>query len=451
MRRRSLATATSSAPTLLPDSRDSARFSTTESEYASRAFSTWKSAKTATTIVEVKTSDSSRLGTASSDAKGKDSALDRSSSIFVSMSNTPLPRTPKTADTLGPSVSVMSREASPVRTAESSTQTDDVIDNLVDVDEISEVKSKTDLLEIEREMAKTPTNELPQKLDEYKSKFAEIEQQLQEEVLQWKLRFNTKAQALNELMLSQEKQEKEKDELMEQLSIAQEQKVAAEQEAEKAILQLEELNAEKDSSLHMGEDGESLGVVQTESKGTATSASLYRMQNIMDAQDTLQTSVGIQCPSSTQVSRKPSTRSPQYSDIADEQEMLLFGGLNASDSGFGGSSNVLHPDESGNLQNEVDPSKFAFHPRSPSSVASSGRVRSRLVRSALRDHRVVVETVRTYEMISEFKMNIVIWLQQHGLAHKSELLTAIPDITLNKEDELDVLSKMSAIRDTTQQ
>lgn len=40
-------------------------------------------------------------------------------------------------------------------------------------------------------------------------------------------------------------------------------------------------------------------------------------------------------------------RSPQYSDIADEQEMLLSGGLNASDSGFGGSSNVLHPDEAG--------------------------------------------------------------------------------------------------------
>ena len=59
-----------------------------------------------------------------------------------------------------------------------------------------------------------------------------------------------------------------------------------------------------------------------------------------------QASVAIQCPS-TQVSRKPSMRSPQYSDIADEQEMLLSGGLNASDSGFGGSSNVLHPDEAG--------------------------------------------------------------------------------------------------------
>ena len=84
------------------------------------------------------------------------------------------------------------------------------------------------------------------------------------------------------------------------------------------------------------------------------------------------------------------------------------------------------------LQNELDPSKFAFHPRSPSSVASSDRVRSRLVRSALRDNRVVLETVRTYEMISEFKVNIVIWLQQHGLGHKCELLTAIPDIALNK-------------------
>jgi hypothetical protein len=45
-------------------------------------------------------------------------------------------------------------------------------------------------------------------------------------------------------------------------------------------------------------------------------------------------------------------RSPQYSDLADEQEMLLFaaGGLNASDSGFGGSSNVLVPDDASILQ-----------------------------------------------------------------------------------------------------
>ena len=59
-------------------------------------------------------------------------------------------------------------------------------------------------------------------------------------------------------------------------------------------------------------------------------------------------------------------------------------------------------------------------------------MRSRLVRSALRDHRVVLETVKTCKMISEFKMNIVIWLEQHGLGHKSELLTSIPDVSINK-------------------
>ncbi|XP_028393962.1 uncharacterized protein LOC114518209 isoform X2 [Dendronephthya gigantea] len=451
IRRRSLATATTSAPALLPESRDSARFSTDSELVASRALSTWKSsARTSRTIVEVKTSESGRLDTASSewsDTKGKDSVLERSSSIFVSMSDTPVPQTPKTAETLRPSGSSRSRDTSPLRnTTESSTQTDDVIG------ERSEVTSRHDLLEIEREMVKTPTDELPQKMDEYRNKFAEIEQQLQDEVFQWKLKFNTKAQALNELMLTQENQLKERDELMEQLSTAQEQKAAAEEEAEKAILQLEELRAEKEGSSHVDEDDvrSNLEAVQTEDKETATSASLYRMQNIMDAEKTPQTSVGIQC-TSAQVSRKPSMRSPQYSDVADEQEMLLFGGLNASDSGFGGSSNVLHPDDVGTLQNEVDPSKFRFHPRSPSSVASSGRVRSRLVRSALRDHRVIVETVRTYEMITQFKMDITIWLQEHGLGHKSKLLTAIPDLTLDKEDELDVLSNMSAIRDTTQQ
>jgi hypothetical protein len=41
-----------------------------------------------------------------------------------------------------------------VPTAEIATQTDDVIENLADVSEISEAKSRTDLLEIEREMVR---------------------------------------------------------------------------------------------------------------------------------------------------------------------------------------------------------------------------------------------------------------------------------------------------------
>ena len=43
----------------------------------------------------------------------------------------------------------------------------------------------------------------------------------------------------------------------------------------------------------MDEHDGGVDVVQTESKGTATSASLYRMQNIMDAQETDQVSFPI--------------------------------------------------------------------------------------------------------------------------------------------------------------
>lgn len=55
------------------------------------------------TVIFCQSSEDSRLNTASSeveDAKEKDSVLDRSSSIFVSMSGSPAPKTPKTADTL---------------------------------------------------------------------------------------------------------------------------------------------------------------------------------------------------------------------------------------------------------------------------------------------------------------------------------------------------------------
>ena len=65
-------------------------------------------------------------------------------------------------------------------------------------------------------------------------------------------------------------------------------------------------------------------------------------------------------------------------------------------------------------------------------VPPSPRVRSRLVRSALKDHGVVMETIKTYEMVTEFKVDIMCWLKQYGLENKCELLTEIPDVALDK-------------------
>lgn len=65
-------------------------------------------------------------------------------------------------------------------------------------------------------------------------------------------------------------------------------------------------------------------------------------------------------------------------------------------------------------------------------VPPSPTVRSRLVRSALKDHGVVMETIKTYEMVTEFKVDIMCWLKQYGLENNCELLTEIPDVALDK-------------------
>lgn len=80
----------------------------------------------------------------------------------------------------------------------------------------------------------------------------------------------------------------------------------------------------------------------------------------------------------------------------------------------------------------MDANKLTLPTRSNTSTASIGRVRSRLIRTAIKDHRVIEETVKTHEMISKFKVDIVIWLEQHGLGHKTELLNSIPDVPLDK-------------------
>jgi hypothetical protein len=45
----------------------------------------------------------------------------------------------------------------------------------------------------------------------------------------------------------------------------------------------------------------------------------------------------------------------------------------------------------------------------------SARARRRLVNSALRDHPIASETLRTYEAVQRFKDNIAQWLENQGL------------------------------------
>jgi len=52
----------------------------------------------------------------------------------------------------------------------------------------------------------------------------------------------------------------------------------------------------------------------------------------------------------------------------------------------------------------------------------SARARRRLVSSALRDHPVASETLRTYESVIRFKDEIITWLDTQGLYVEMEEL-----------------------------
>ena len=68
----------------------------------------------------------------------------------------------------------------------------------------------------------------------------------------------------------------------------------------------------------------------------------------------------------------------------------------------------------------------------PRQVLMSARARRRLVNSALRDHPVASEILRTYEAVQRFKGNMTEWLEKQGLFVEVSELTNFETNDLNK-------------------
>ena len=62
----------------------------------------------------------------------------------------------------------------------------------------------------------------------------------------------------------------------------------------------------------------------------------------------------------------------------------------------------------------------------------SARARRRLINSALNDHPVAQETLKTYEAVLQFVENMVQWLVQEGLGQEANLLRSVKPVMLNK-------------------
>ena len=62
----------------------------------------------------------------------------------------------------------------------------------------------------------------------------------------------------------------------------------------------------------------------------------------------------------------------------------------------------------------------------------SARARRRLINTALSDHPVAQETLKTYDAVLQFSENMVQWLVEEGLREQANLVQRVKPVYLNK-------------------
>ena len=65
----------------------------------------------------------------------------------------------------------------------------------------------------------------------------------------------------------------------------------------------------------------------------------------------------------------------------------------------------------------------------------SARARRRLINSALTEHPVAQETMRTYDAVLLFSRNMVQWLDSEGLSEEANLVKSVKPVILNQVNE----------------
>ena len=69
----------------------------------------------------------------------------------------------------------------------------------------------------------------------------------------------------------------------------------------------------------------------------------------------------------------------------------------------------------------------------------SARARRRLINSALTEHPVAQETMRTYDAVLLFSRNMIQWLDGEGLSEEANLIKSVKPVILNQVTEFYVL------------
>ena len=72
----------------------------------------------------------------------------------------------------------------------------------------------------------------------------------------------------------------------------------------------------------------------------------------------------------------------------------------------------------------------------------SARARRRLINSALTEHPVAQETMRTYDAVLLFSRNMVQWLDGEGLSEEANLVKSVKPVILNQVNVVNVYRKL---------
>jgi len=237
-----------------------------------------------------------------------------------------------------------------------------------------------------------------------------------------KLKYNNKVQALKGMMDLRNNWTTEREELIRQLTTLQALKDEAENEAEMAVLQVEELMAEQEEMrLEIDMKTKALTEIQTMPSPLPTAASLHEVgveteNRASDSEDEFKSDT------TNTVSRPTTIPTIVQTDDSKRSEVIL----------------------------SSEPNMLTLEDDIPERVMSA-KARTRLVNSALSRHPVANETFNTYKNIIEFKNSIENVLSREELDYEANLLQECEVVQIDEENKLSVLERVSDIRRSTSQ
>lgn len=344
----------------------------------------------------------------------------------------------------------------------------------------------------ELEMESLSKEQLVDKLEDYRAKSQERQRNLEMELAELKNKYIVKTNSLKKQ--NEESQNsflREKEAMLSKLREAENLKEQAEREAEEAVLQLEEALSEREEmkqlkeralrdkqteetmtglSLYDRREEEAMtsgSLVGKEEKGTLTSKSLsnmqeeYTMTSMSLGTDREESAVDFKGHSvGTQSSRQSSD---QLLDAGTESEQLGERALSPRDSGFDGTASSVKFDSRPSSavtttvpttvpkveteQSETTENKgFMLSPPVEKRPVMSANARRRLINSALSDHPVAKETLKTYDAVLQFTETAVQWLVREGLDIEASQVKNLKPIALNKEEAMQIIERMPEIR-----